>query len=534
MAWVFVRLKARLLANGLRGGAGRVIGTVVGAIYGAIMAIVGFAILVDAGSSANGTVLALLFGAILTVCWAIFPVLGFGSDETLDPTRLELLPLSRRDLMVGLLAASLVGIGPMATLIALAGGVAGFATLGPAAVLVVAAVATQLVLCLSLSRAVVTALSSALRSRRGRDLRVIVVALVAIVPEVLRFVFLPAHTTLRSLRPLANVLGWTPLALPMRALVAANHGRILAAIGELALSALTVLGVVWWWSHSLERIATSPEATGSSRSAARSAPATPAQRTDPLFGSLLAFLPRNRTGAVAAREIRITWRDPRRRVQVISTVLFPFLVMGGIIAQGAHKPAIVYAALLAIALGGARANNQLGMDGRAWWVHVASGSDMASDLRGKNFSLALTSLSVAAVTALVLAALSDGWAQLFPVLVLAIALCGVQLAIGNVLSVRAPWAVPASRSNAWASNSGQGCFSGLVGLLALLVLGVLCVPAIIAVALIPSAAGRSVIAVIGLAYGYGLWRAGTAIAVRNGNRRGPEILAALSQGTGAT
>lgn len=535
MAWVFVRLKARLLVNGLRGGTGRVIGTVVGAIYGAILAVAGFIVFVAAGSSTNGSVIAILFGAGLMIAWATFPVLGFGSDETLDPTRLELLPLTRRQQMTGLLAASLVGIGPIATLLALAGGVIGFAPPGPGAVLVVAAVAVQLLLCLCVSRAVVTALSASLRSRRGRDLRVIVVALIAIVPEVLRFVLLPAHVSWNGLRPLANVAGWLPVGLPMRAMVAAGRGRITVATGELSLCALVLLAAAWWWSHSLERIATTSEASAPRKPAPAPVAATTTKAATPLFGSLLAWLPRNRTGAVAARELRVTWRDPRRRVQVISTVVFPFVVIGGFIAHGvAHQPAVVYAALLAIALGGARANNQLGMDGRAWWAHEASGADMASDLKGKNLSLALTSVPVAALSALLLAGLSDGWPQLFPVLVLAVALSGVQLAVGNVVSVRAPWAVPTSRSNAWATNSGQGCLVGLLGILALLAVGVLCLPGIIAVAVFASAGARSVIALVGLAYGYGLWRAGTSMAVRQGNRRGPEILAKLSAGTGAT
>lgn len=538
MAWVFVKLKARLIANGLHAGTQRVIGMVVAAIYGFGLAIAGFAVLVAAGnnSHADGPVIAVLFGAGLTVAWAILPLLGFGSDETLDPTRLELLPLGRRDLMTGLLAASLVGIGPFATVIALAGGIVGFSPLGTGAVLVVAAVVVQVLVCITLSRAVVTALTATLRSRKGRDVRVILVALVALLPEVLRFVFLPANSSLKSLRPAANVLGWTPVALPMRAMVAASHGRILVSLGELALGGLAVVALGWWWSRSLARIATSPEAAATRRATVAPVPsgAEPAGHADPLFGSLLAWLPRTRTGAVAAREVRTSWRDPRRRVQLISTALLPFLVMAGILAQGvAHRPALVYAALLTIALGGARANNQLGMDGRAWWAHEASGADWAADIRGKNLSLVVTTLPLVAMVAVILAVLGDGWSQLLPVLLLAAALCGVQLAIGNVVSVRAPWAVPASRNNAFATNSGQGCFAGLIGVLGLVVLGVLSVPGIIAILLVPSAAGRIVVGVVSLAYGYGLWRLGSSIAVRDGNRRGPELLATLSQGSAA-
>jgi ABC-2 type transport system permease protein len=345
-------------------------------------------------------------------------------------------------------------------------------------------------------------------------------------------VFVPAHASLRTLRPLANVVGWLPLALPMRAAVAASGSHLAAAGAELALGVVTVVAAVGWWSHTLERIATAPEAAAAPRAVAQ--PAAPSRR-DPLFGAWLAWLPRTRTGAVAARETRVTWRDPRRRVQLVSSLLLPFLVLGGVLARGvSHQPALVYGALLVIGLGGARANNQLGLDGRAWWVHEASGADPASDLRGKNLSLALTSLPIAAGAALILAAVSGGWAQLAAVILFAAGLCGIQLGVGNIVSLRAPSPMPSSRNNAWAANTGQGCLIGLIGIAALFAVGVLSLPAIIAVVLVPSAPGRTVIAVASVGYGYGLWRAGTAVAVRDGRRRGPEILEALNRGQGAT
>lgn len=542
MAWVFVRLKARLLANGLRAGAQRVIGPVVGALYGAALATGGFAALAVAGGRReDGPIVAVLLGATLVVGWTIVPVLGFGSDETLDPSRLELLPLGRRDMMTGLLAASVVGIGPIATLIALLGAVVGFAPAGPGAALVVVAVVIQVLMCLALSRAVVTALSAWLRSRRGRDLRVLILPLVALLPQLLRFVYVPRKATFASFEPLANVVGWVPAVLPMRALAAASQDRLAVASAELAVGVAALAALCWWWAHSLERIATSAEAAATRDArrvpSPRSAPAAVAAASrfgDPLFGMLWAWLPRTRTGAVAAREARVSWRDPRRRVQTVSTVVFPFFVLAGVVAKGvAHRPSLVYAALAAIALGGARVTNQLGMDGRAWWVHEASGADWDSDLRGKNLGLALTSLPITAVTAIALAALSDGWSQLVPVLLLAGAICEVQLAIGNVVSVGAPWAVPESRSNAFASNTGQGCFASLLMLVALAGLGVLSIPGVVAVMLVHSVAGRVVIGAAGVVYGYGLWRLGCSVAVRMGNRRGPEVLATLGQASGA-
>lgn len=537
MAWIFVRLKARLIRNGLRG-TQRIVGMVVAVIYGTILAVIGFAVMASAGSRAHdGSVVALLLTAVLVVGWAIVPVLGFGSDETLDPTRLVLLPLRRRDLMSGLLAASVVGIGPVATLIVLSGALVGFAPLGPAAAVVLLGVLVQLAMCLSLSRALVTALSSLLRSRKGRDLRLLIVPLVALLPQLLRFVYVPRNTSVAGLRPVAHTLSWVPAFFPMRAVVAAGEGHVAVAIVELIGGAATVGLLCWWWARSLEQVTTTADrqpaqlARPAKRAEGRVAASRPTP--DPLFGAALGWLPRTRSGAVAAREARTSWRDPRRRVQTISTVVFPFLFMAGILARGvANRPALPYAALLTIALSGARVNNQLGLDGRAWWVHEAVGADWRADLAGKNLGLAAVSLTLTALTAVILAALSGGWTQLPAVALLAVALCLVQLAIGNVVSIRAPWAVPESRSNAFAANTGQGCFAGLVQLLALGALGLLSVPGIIAVAVVHSTLSRVVVAAAGAAYGYGLWRLGTAMAIRSAHRRGPEILAALDGSAG--
>ncbi|MGH9126870.1 MAG: hypothetical protein ACRDZ8_19390 [Acidimicrobiales bacterium] len=573
MAWVFVRLKGRLMANGLRGGGQRMLGTVVAAIYGALLAAGGFAVLAVAGGrSRDGPVIAMLVAAVLVVGWATMPILGFGSDETLDPARLQLLPLRRRDLMLGLLAASCFGIGPIATLIALSGAVVGFAPLGFGAVIAALAAVMQLAVCIALARALVTAMSRWLRSRKGRDLRILIVPLVVLVPQLLRFVYLPKHTTLDSLRTLTAAIGWVPALFPMRALVAAGQGRLAVALAELAGGAATVALLCWWWARTLDRIATvadtpAAKAVDGARGSSAVAPAGlgPTQRPvfrdrirapgghdlaapaagasaveaerpsprDPLFGAALSWLPRTRTGVVAAREFRVSWRDPRRRVQTISTVVFPFLVVAGVLSKGvAHQPGLTYAALLAIGLGSPRVNNLLGMDGRAWWLHEADGADWRSDLTGKNIGVSLTSLPIAIVIAILLAAVGGGWLQLPAVMTLAVALQEVELAVGNVLSVRAPWGVPESRSNAFASNTGQGCFAGLLMLLSFAVSGLLCAPGIIAVLVVPSAVGRAVIGLAAVAYGYLLWRIGLSIAVNVGNRRGPEVLESLSAASG--
>ena len=528
MAWVFVRLKLRLLANGLRTKGWRVVGVVLGALYGLGLAAVGFAALAASRHRPDGEVIAVLLGSALALGWAVLPIIGYGTDETLDPTRLALLPLRRRQLITGLLAASTVGVGGCTTIFALSGGIVGFAKSPAGAVLVVLAVAGQALLCVALGRALITALSASLRSRRGRDLRVILVALVAFLPQSLRFIRLPRHgTSFTRFHHLAQVLGWLPTGLAMRAMAAAGHNRLAVASVELIGVAATLALIVWWWAATVEHLFTTSEATATTRPRTRTAART---GETPLFGLALGWLPRTRLGAVAAREVRSNWREPRRRVQVVSSFLLPFIVLAGVLARGnfANHHKIVFSSLLVIALGGNRTYNQLGMDGPAWWVHESSGTDLAADLSGKNLAFVLISMPAVLLAALVLAALSSGWVELLPTIPLAFALTGVQLAIGNVLSIQAPWPVPSSAANLWATSSGQGCLAGVFGLVGLGVQALVAAPFAVALALTHGWLTQAVVVVVALATGYGLWRLGLRIALRAGRGRGPELLATVS------
>ena len=87
--------------------------------------------------------------------------------------------------------------------------------------------------------------------------------------------------------------------------------------------------------------------------------------------------------------------------------------------------------------------------------------------------------------AVVLAARSGGWAYLPAALALSLAVAGVPLGVGAIVSVYAPFRVPDTGSpfanrNA---NTGQGCVIGLVAAIATLANTVLLAPVVIVVAL---------------------------------------------------
>jgi len=123
---------------------------------------------------------------VLALGWATVPIAAFGVDETLDVGRLALLPIRRERLLTGLLAAAFLGVAPILTVLLV--GVAAAAVVYSAAAVPVALVAFVLVstMCLLLGRLTTSALSRLLRSRRGRDLAVLVGLLVVLAAQLPR------------------------------------------------------------------------------------------------------------------------------------------------------------------------------------------------------------------------------------------------------------------------------------------------------------------------------------------------------------
>src|SRR4051794_13499994 len=288
MVGVFVKLKLTLIRNGLRGGWQRQVGLILGAVAALPLAALGFLALAVSGRDSDVAQQVAVIGCtVLFVGWISLPVLGFGSDETLDPSRLALLPLTRRQLMGGLLAASLVGIAPVATLLGMSGAAIGYTRSGASFVLVVAAIAVEVALCLTASRAVITSLSRMLRSRRGRDVSVALVALVALLPQLLRFAIpTDGQSEGVDLRPLTRSVRWLPPGLAGQAMADARSGRLLPAAGEFLLALVCVVIFVLWWNPALQRTLTTAEAPTARRVDARGAGAPLS-----LFPRWLPFLP---------------------------------------------------------------------------------------------------------------------------------------------------------------------------------------------------------------------------------------------------
>jgi ABC-2 type transport system permease protein len=529
-----VALKLTLLRNGLRSGAGstqRHLGFVAGAVGGGAVAIVGFSLLATSrGNPVTATNVAVFVFTMIALGWVVLPILTFGSDDLLDPTRLALLPLSRRDMMTLLAVSSLVGVAPVATLFAALGLVAGVAADTKQLVVAVLAVALEVAFCVVLSRVVAAGLSGLLRSRRGRDIGVALTTMVALSFQLLNPVL--HHFTGQQrggdaiAAGLARPLRWTPPGLLASTPRLVQEGRPAQAVLRLLLVAGLVAAGIALWERLVARSLVRVDASGLRRS-----------RSTALMPRFLGpFLPAGRTGAVAAKDLRYLFRDPRRGVTQLIGVLLPsFALFLGPAYSSGSRPGrwSVFVVCLVAAFAGLQGGNRFGQDGNAMWMLLSSQTsprDARRDLLGGDIASLLVITPLILVAGVGTAALTDGWRYLPAAFGAAGALLLVMTAGSGLVAVKAPYAVPDNPRNAFSSGgTGQGCAAGLASLVLLAAGLAACLP-LLAVLLpgLHSMRWAWVLLVLGPVYGAIIGARVRRYAAQQWLRHGPDVLQTLS------
>ncbi|GHE00300.1 transporter [Streptomyces alanosinicus] len=520
-----VRLKLSLLSNGLRQSGGRRAAFVVSAVVAVLFALLELLGLLALRGNAHAEAVAVPGTAVLALGWAVLPLFFPTGDETLDPTRLVMLPLRPRPLVRALLAASLVGIGPVYTLLVLAGcalavahGAAGYAV-------AVLGVALALLVCVALARAVATANVRLLTSRRGRDLAVLSGLVIAIGAQLVNFAARQLGSAgLGQLQPVADALGWVPPASAVAAVRSASEGSYGTAVAQLAVTAAGLAALIAVWARSLTRLMTAPD--GSTLQAADAG----AQGRE--SGGLGRLLPGGRTGTVMERSLRYIWRDPKTKAAWVTSLAIGLIVPVFNALQGTGS---VYFACFASGMLGIQMYNQFGQDTSAFWMvamTISSPRDAYTELRGRALALLLITLPYTALVTVVTAAVLGSWPRLPEVLGLAFAVLGAMLATGAWTSARFPYSIPQEgHKNVAAGQGGLAWLSIFGGMVAA---ALLCAPVIaLTIWLNLSADGASwrwLLLPVGAGYGTALTLLGLRLAAPGTAARLPEILTAVSKG----
>jgi ABC-2 type transport system permease protein len=239
-----------------------------------------------------------------------------------------------------------------------------------------------------------------------------------------------------------------------------------------------------------------------------------------------------------ARESRFWWRDGRRRAALVSilmasAVLPIALNLGGRSAtpgsvSGLSTFGFGFAVTMAGTMGGLLLGNQFGYDGSAFAAHLLSRVRGRTELRARAAAIAVVAVPVQVLVVVAVSAFAGQLAIVPAGLGLLAASFGAAMASASLLSVFAPYPLP-ENSNPFAMNSGAGSAKGMLAIVAMLATLILSTPVAVAAVLIGSSAGLSwVVLALGIGYGLGATWLGTYIAGDALERRGPEILAAVT------
>ncbi|MEU1486725.1 transporter [Streptomyces sp. NPDC005752] len=525
---VFVKLKLTLLRNGLRLSAGRRAAYVASLVVTVLLAAVQVIGLVALRGHAQAGTLVVLLTAVVAVGWAVMPVFFPSGDETLDPSRLVMLPLRPRPLIGALLTASLIGVGPLFTLALALGSVVAVAHGAAAALFGVIAVPLTLLVCVALARSVATANVRLLTSRKGRDLAVLSGLVIAVGIQFVNFGVqrLGSAGGVSSLAPVADVVRWLPPASALGAVESASDGAYGAALGQLLLSVLALGGLLWLWQRSLVQLMTAPD--GSTIAAAEpSAGRAGADRSRhfPLF-------PEGRTGTVMQRSLRYVVRDPKTKSAWVTALAVGLIVPVLNAVQGSGS---VYFACFAAGMLGMQMYNQFGQDTSAFWMvalSVSSTRDAYLELRARALALLLITLPYTVLVTVVTAGVLGDWAALPGVMGLSFALLGAMLATGALASALFPYSIPQDGAfkNVVPGQAGLAWISILLGMVAAAVLSG---PVIGMTVWLHVADHQDMLWLLlpaGAAYGTFIGWLGVRLAAPRTANRLPEILAAVSKG----
>jgi hypothetical protein len=518
---VFVRLRWLMLRGALRAGGAQQLAVVVGLIGSTLAGAIGGAALFVLGRTTDEPV-PLFVGAVTgTVLVVMMVGVIAGVTQPVDPRVLATEPLARRQLGIGLLAASAAGPPGLAAMLVgaglFAGAVRGLASVPPVA----AAVLTFLAFLLLVSRTTINALG--LFSTRYPRVGQVLVGL-----STLAFyaAFQLAPRVVADLdddrrQSLADAAAWTPFGQIGRALAEADDRPVVALV-RVALGALLLAPLLWIFTWSTRRLVTSVRGAAGPRRTSTTSRRPVSALARRLCGSGVA-------GATAWRSVLTRFRTPRTALETftgaglgLAIVLVPVLSSDG---AGAGAVLVGGAVQLAVLF---MAGNSFGSDGPALANELLTGVDPHVVVRGKARAVIVSASPVAIIGPVIAAAFTDEWRYLPAGFAIGVGGLFAGAGAAMVQSAFVPIAIPDSDNPLASGDSGRGWFAALTLGLVLAVLAVLTLP--IALALFwaltrDSVALVTVFAVATVVAGLLVERAGVVIAANRWRDHGPELYA---------
>lgn len=405
-----------------------------------------------------------ILGLVLVVLWGlwiIIPIFAFRLNDGLDLEHLLVYPLSRRDLIAGVLFGTLLDYPTYFTLPLFAAVVIGWG-ISLALPIVLIAVLLSFGHMMLTSRLVVTAAGGILRSRRFRDVSIIVVSLIGSscyfiqrgLSELGQRYVEPEQFL--SLRPL-DVLQWLPPGAAARAIERAAAGAWISSVGWLLYSAVLLVVVTWAWYKLVDRLATGGGFLLDLRSRDVKEARQPRrrQREMPAF---FGWIPAD-IRQIAAKEFKASWRIPQRRVGMLQGILLP-LFFGGfaLLSSGIPDELPAWIGLLlpayALFLFWISSQNMLGWEGNGLPTLLLTPVPRARVFLGKGLALmAISSIALVPIGVAVTLIVPE-WTSIAGALG-AFAVGGVAVGVGAVASVFFSYRVDMDETTGRLSSGGD-------------------------------------------------------------------------------
>ena len=521
-----VGLKARLTWNGVRHDTQRRFGFPIATL---LLGWVGWYLATGYADAARGLEAEALanvagWGALLFfAAWVTLPVIIFPLDENLDPQQLAVLPISHRNMVAGLAAASFVAPATVVPLLVLGANTVvfrnGWWMVVPASLVYVGLLAVS-------SQLFSSAISAILRTRRGRDVATFLILGLAAGSF---FVYRSISTTIDqqglSEAVTANpIIDWAFLIPPVaaqRAIVEAAAGNPGEAVVFLLAAVLGLLVLASAWRRLLGWMLSTPQE--GSRPAAR------ARRSGFTSG------PWGVIPTLARKELRFYIRDPRQRLVWTGTVIFVGLAVAGTIMGSTgffdirdNEWAPLMAPVLVLFVGLPIALNLFGWERNAASYLFVLPPTPRQMLLGKNLAVATALAIETALLTVLLSVFTGYWQWTWLAAPLAVSAVGCQLAVGNLVSVLTPLRLPREGTDVFAQSTEQGCLAIVSQTVSFFTIGFLLVIPASVVALTVSfgqvippwmaAAGAILWGLI--VYGVSLWMSSALL-----RRRLPEVMA---------
>lgn len=448
---VLVRLRFRVLWNTLTRHPWQLVGAIIGVLYGlGVLGMVVVGLVAASGLDPELARTSLIFGgAALILGWMLGPIVSSGMDRTLDPARLVMFPMSAGTQLSGIVAASLLGVPGIVTLLVSAATAATWFR-SPAAVIAAILLAPVAALtCVLACQLMVTALSRATASRRFREIiGGIVILLLVCAGPLIAGIGSGAAAFAERLPAIAEGISWSPLGAVWAVPAELARGAWGVAAAKLLIALATpVLLFFAWRPLYLSNLGAMTE--GSRATAKRGA-------------GWFARFPDTPRGAVAARAFTYWLRDPRYLQSLLVVLVMP--VIFAFVSGSSGAPIMLPGSTVMVAVMLSLSTfTDISYDGTAFSTHILRGVRGIDDRLGRIWANALLAIPSVIIVALVTTAIVGRFDQLPTLLGLTAAVTLGGFGVSSVCSALFIMPVPQSGENPFVSKPGAGMLS-LIGM----------------------------------------------------------------------